>query len=79
LRECDESKVVVRSFYSSLEVDAANAVRAIREKRRSEREKEKGRDGGQRKGRAMSDSMVYRTNGNGRSESLGSSTGCSIM
>ena len=78
LRECEDSKVVVRSFYSSLEVDAANAVRAIRE-RRSEREKEKGRDGVQRKGRAMSDSMVYRTNRNGRSESLGSSAGCSIM
>ena len=78
MRECEDSKVVVRSFYSSLEVDAANAVRAIRE-RRSEREKEKGRDGVQRKGRAMSDSMVYRTNRNGRSESLGSSAGCSIM
>jgi len=75
LSECDESKVVVRSFYSSLAVDAADAVRSLREKR----EREGIGKEGQRKNRSMSDSQVFTTRDSGRRESLGTSTGCSIM
>jgi len=75
LSECDESKVVVRSFYSSLAVDAADAVRSLREKR----EREGIGKEGQRKNRSMSDSQVFTTMDSGRRESLGTSTGCSIM
>jgi len=75
LSECDESKVVVRSFYSSLAVDAADAVRSLREKREGEGV---GKEG-QRKNRSMSDSQVLTTRDSGRRESLGASTGCSIM
>lgn len=63
LSECDESRVVVRSFYSNLAVDAALAVRdAAAEKKRQA--KVAGGTGGLRQGalrtRAMSDSEVLR-------------------
>ncbi|GAA6047765.1 hypothetical protein JCM3770_001767 [Rhodotorula araucariae] len=61
LRECDPSRVVVRSFYSNLAVDAARVARDAREA------KERAPPGGAAKGpgallrtRAMSDSEIVR-------------------
>ncbi|BGP13359.1 hypothetical protein JCM10213v2_001278 [Rhodosporidiobolus nylandii] len=59
LEECDETRVVVRSFYSSLAVDAASALRASREEKAKKGE---GRVGLLRT-RAMSDSEVLRRAG----------------
>ncbi|GAA5902021.1 uncharacterized protein JCM6883_000468 [Sporobolomyces salmoneus] len=56
LEECDEERIVVRSFYSSLEVDAANAARRAREENRVKAKDSKG--GGLLRIRAMSDSVL---------------------
>lgn len=82
LEECEAGKTVVRSFYSSLEVDAANAVRRARE----EKKKEKGAKGGMLRIRAMSDSVLLATSGRGGADghegaegSLSTATGCIVM
>ncbi|GAA6018891.1 hypothetical protein JCM11491_001715 [Sporobolomyces phaffii] len=79
LRECDPKRVVVRSFYSSLEVDAANAYRRARDECSSETAA-KGGAGGSRI-RAMSDSVLL-ANGGRRTAaeaSLSTSSGCTVM
>ncbi|KAK4333289.1 hypothetical protein RTBOTA2_002030 [Rhodotorula toruloides] len=70
LSECDESRVVVRSFYSNLAVDAALAVREATAKKRQA--KAGGGGGEPRQGalrtRAMSDSEVLRRTDTGDDE-----------
>jgi F-box/leucine-rich repeat protein 2/20 len=58
LDECDETKVVVRSFYSSLAVDAALALREAKEGEEEGAGKKKGRSG--LRSRAMSAPEVWR-------------------
>ncbi|GAA5955571.1 hypothetical protein JCM3765_006818 [Sporobolomyces pararoseus] len=84
LEECEGDKTVVRSFYSSLEVDAANAVRRAREEK-----KERGAKGGMLRIRAMSDSILLANGGRGggggdggyegAEGTLSTVTGCTVM
>ncbi|KAJ8296409.1 F-box/LRR-repeat protein 20 [Rhodotorula toruloides] len=71
LSECDESRVVVRSFYSNLAVDAALAVRETTAAKKRQ-EKAGGAGGEPRQGalrtRAMSDSEVLRRTDTGDDE-----------
>lgn len=78
LEECQGDKIVVRSFYSSLEVDAATAARRMREeKQREVREKGKGA----LRIRALSDSVLRRDGEEieGDTRDRSRSVGCSIM
>ncbi|GAA5831035.1 hypothetical protein JCM11251_005117 [Rhodosporidiobolus azoricus] len=58
--EMDERRVVVRSFYSSLAVDAATALRTSKAAKVKEATGSKGRRSGLLRSRAMSDSEVLR-------------------
>ncbi|GAA5891898.1 hypothetical protein JCM5296_003265 [Sporobolomyces johnsonii] len=68
LFECDTERIVVRSFYSSLAVDAANALREAKEGG--------GAASGALRGRALSDSVVRR--GWGDDEDEAGSVGCVV-
>ncbi|GAA6063349.1 hypothetical protein JCM10212_004370 [Sporobolomyces blumeae] len=73
LAECDPDRVVVRSFYSSLAVDAANATREAKAGRES--------SGGFSvlRGRAMSDSVLQRGSGQGVFDDEVASVTCIVM
>ncbi|GAA5982612.1 hypothetical protein JCM11641_002600 [Rhodosporidiobolus odoratus] len=66
LEECDERRVVVRSFYSSLTVDAANASRRAKEEQGSPVGAKRSGRAAFFRTRAFSDSEVVRSGGLGR-------------